>query len=66
MSAMWSTMRRLISSGTRKSKQRLPASMWKIGILRRLAAIDRQAAVGVAQDQQRIGLVLLEHPVGLR
>lgn len=30
---------RLISSGTRGSKQRLPASMWKMGILRRLAGI---------------------------
>ena len=39
MSAVWSTMRRLISSGTRWSKQRLPASMWKIGILRRLAGM---------------------------
>jgi hypothetical protein len=39
MSALWSMIRRLISSGTRKSKQRLPASMWKTGTLRRFAAI---------------------------
>ena len=44
MSAMWSTILRLISSGTRWSKQRLPASMWKTGILRRLAGNRRQAA----------------------
>ena len=45
-SEMWSTMRRLSSSGTRSSKQRLPASMWNTGILRRLQAIaDRQLLV---------------------
>jgi len=38
MSLMWSMILRLISSGTHWSKQRLPASMWKMGIFRRLAA----------------------------
>ncbi|MNV71563.1 hypothetical protein D3C71_1645900 [compost metagenome] len=46
ISAVWSTIRRLISSGTRISKQRLPASIWKIGTLRRLAGItERQLLV---------------------
>ncbi len=36
-SLMWSTILRLISSGTRWSKLRLPASMWKMGIFRRFA-----------------------------
>ena len=38
--------RRITSSGRFSSLQRLPASMWKIGILRRLAAImERQELV---------------------
>ena len=65
MSAVWSTIRRLISSGTRWSKQRLPASMWKTGILRRLAGKHREAGVGVAQHQHRVGLLPRQHPVGL-
>lgn len=36
-SERWSITVRLSSSGTRRSKQRLPASMWKMGILRRFA-----------------------------
>ena len=36
---MWSTILRFDSSGTRWSKQRLPASMWKIGMWRFFAAI---------------------------
>ena len=39
MSAVWSTIRLLISSGTRISKQRFPASIWNVGILRRFAGI---------------------------
>ena len=35
---MWSISLRFFSSGTRQSKQRLPASMWKIGISFRAAA----------------------------
>ena len=55
-SEMWSISLRFFSSGTRQSKQRLPASMWKIGTSWRAAAIGRQAAVRVAEDQQRVGL----------
>ena len=36
-SEMMSTMRRLVSSGRHSSLQRLPASMWKMGMCRRLA-----------------------------
>ena len=35
---MWSISLRFFSSGTRQSKQRLPASMWKIGTSCRAAA----------------------------
>ena len=38
-SATWSTIRRLVSSGTRWSKQRLPASMWNTGMRFFLAEI---------------------------
>ena len=45
-SEMMSTMRRLVSSGRHSSLQRLPASMWKIGMCSRLAPMtDRQELV---------------------
>lgn len=45
-SEITSTMRRLVSSGRHSSLQRLPASMWKMGKCRRLAAMaDRQLLV---------------------
>ena len=62
----WSMTRRLTSSGTRSSKQRLPASMWKTGMPMRLATIRGEAAVGVAQHQQAVGLELREQPARRR
>ena len=45
-SEITSTMRRLVSSGRHSSLQRLPASMWKMGIWSLLAAMaDRQLLV---------------------
>ena len=45
--SQWSMIRRLTSSGTRSSKQRLPASMWKTGIPSRLAT-TRTCALSVS------------------
>ena len=46
ISLRWSTILRLISSGTRWSNDRLPASRWKMGILRRFAGMmERQLLV---------------------
>lgn len=36
---MMSTIRRLVSSGRHSSLQRLPASIWKMGMCRRLAGM---------------------------
>ena len=45
-SEMTSTMRRLVSSGRHSSRQRLPASMWKMGMWSLLAAMaERQELV---------------------
>ena len=51
-------IRRLTSSGTRSSKQRLPASMWKTGIPSRFATIGGEPAVRVAEDEQAVGALL--------
>ena len=45
-SEMMSTMRRFVSSGRHSSLQRLPASMWKMGMCSRFAPMtDRQLFV---------------------
>lgn len=45
-SEITSTMRRLVSSGRHSSLQRLPASMWKMGMCSRFAPMtDRQLFV---------------------
>ena len=45
-SEMMSTMRRFVSSGRHSSLQRLPASMWKMGMCSRFAPMtDRQLLV---------------------
>ena len=43
MSLMWSTILRLIISDTFQSQQRLPASMWKMGIFSRFAEMADRA-----------------------
>ena len=42
MSAVWSTILRLISSGTLWSKHRLPASIWNVAIFLRFAGISER------------------------
>src|ERR1017187_2181056 len=54
MSLIWSTIFRLISSGTRSSKQRFPASLWKTGIFKRLAAKAAKQLLVLAEDQHRV------------
>ena len=54
----WSMTRRLTSSGTRSSKQRLPASMWKTRDPEPLRDEGGEAAVRVAEDEQAVGALL--------
>jgi hypothetical protein len=63
MSAMWSTMRRLISSGTRSVEAAVAGLHVEDRDLAALGGDRRQAAVGVAEDQHRVGL-LSPGPVG--
>ena len=55
-SATWSTIFLLVSSGTRWSKQRLPASIWKTGIFLFLAGIAQRQEFVSPKTRKASGL----------